>query len=307
MWTPNDKGISPKISAEWETAQRATFDEADAIAFHLRARSVARRIVTAFAARGIDALLVKGIVLANTIYPSPSARPIRDIDLRIRPRDFSAAVRVLESLGARFTRIARAGANIIAFVSGIDVDLETTLGPPFVARTTTGDLITRASLTDDALGFRHLRIERHDHALLLCINRFKDHTSAAPWTLRDLALIASDPKFDPYLFEARVREAACTTLVHVVARDLATRTADPNWARIAKLIAPQRPGYANARLFALQKSRSDFFDRVMFRASSDQLTRAIAAPIATAFAQLSYARSARRLTGTRTRLGYKDA
>lgn len=55
----------------------------------------------ALAARGIEALVFKGPWLAFHAYPDPGTRPVDDIDLGIRERDYRAALEVLSSLGYR--------------------------------------------------------------------------------------------------------------------------------------------------------------------------------------------------------------
>jgi putative nucleotidyltransferase-like protein len=59
------------------------------------------RVVDAFRARGIDALVLKGPVLAWTIYPQPSLRPYGDIDLVIRSDRLADGVAALLEMGFR--------------------------------------------------------------------------------------------------------------------------------------------------------------------------------------------------------------
>ncbi len=66
----------------------------------IRNRAVAE-ILTAFGDRSLDVLLVKGIALANLVYSDPALRPMRDIDLLVRPDDAARAEAILFSLGYR--------------------------------------------------------------------------------------------------------------------------------------------------------------------------------------------------------------
>jgi hypothetical protein len=63
---------------------------------HQIARERLREVVTALEAIGIPVLAVKGVVSAHTLYPDVAERPMSDVDLRLRVRDFRA---VLEALG----------------------------------------------------------------------------------------------------------------------------------------------------------------------------------------------------------------
>jgi hypothetical protein len=50
---------------------------------------------------GIDYMVIKGPTLAHTIYPNPSLRTFRDLDLVVRERDWSALHRLLVDMGFR--------------------------------------------------------------------------------------------------------------------------------------------------------------------------------------------------------------
>lgn len=53
----------------------------------------------AFASQAIAPIALKGIVLANTVYPQIALRPMRDIDLLLDQQDITAAARILKELG----------------------------------------------------------------------------------------------------------------------------------------------------------------------------------------------------------------
>jgi Uncharacterised nucleotidyltransferase len=50
---------------------------------------------------GVQALTLKGMALAHTVYADPGVRPMADIDLLVRPADRAAALEVLHALGYR--------------------------------------------------------------------------------------------------------------------------------------------------------------------------------------------------------------
>ncbi len=58
-------------------------------------------LCAALESRGIEALVFKGPWLAFRAYPDPGTRPVDDIDLAIRERDYGGALEVLSSLGYR--------------------------------------------------------------------------------------------------------------------------------------------------------------------------------------------------------------
>lgn len=62
-------------------------------------RAELRRVVSASAEAGIPVIVLKGPVLAQTIYPDPALRPYDDLDLTIREPDEAAFVDLLHKLG----------------------------------------------------------------------------------------------------------------------------------------------------------------------------------------------------------------
>ncbi len=66
----------------------------------LRERELAA-VLTALAAAGVEALLLKGAALAHTHYPEPALRTRCDADVLITPGDHDAAIQVLEGLRYR--------------------------------------------------------------------------------------------------------------------------------------------------------------------------------------------------------------
>jgi hypothetical protein len=72
-------------------------------AFHRRANAtrsaVTAEILTALGAAGIEALVLKGAALAQTVYPEPGLRPMRDTDLLVRNAGAPRAQEILLGLG----------------------------------------------------------------------------------------------------------------------------------------------------------------------------------------------------------------
>ena len=63
------------------------------------------QIVSAFAEKGIDLLVLKGAALAYTVYAEPRLRPMRDVDILVRQTDAVRAQRALVDLGFAAARI----------------------------------------------------------------------------------------------------------------------------------------------------------------------------------------------------------
>jgi hypothetical protein len=293
--TPPDIDAEERARA-WRDSHGEPIDDLAALGFHMRARAVLERVLARLDAAGVDALVVKGAVVASWLYAREIDRPIRDLDLRVRPRDRDRAVRALAAMpGARILVASRAYASAVLSIDRVEVDVETTLGPPFLCALSVDAMLARAERTRAALGFSHLRPELHDHALLLALNVFKDRLADLPrWRLRDLERVAALPAFDPATFAARAAEARCTTIVHVVARHVASACDDPRWAALADRIAPARPRYAARVLATLHgppppSSRTSIAWRLAIRAASDSRPRAAAAAIASGLRELEIA------------------
>jgi hypothetical protein len=56
---------------------------------------------TALRHAGVETLTLKGIALAQTVYPEAGSRPMADIDLLVRPAERAVALEVLRGLGYR--------------------------------------------------------------------------------------------------------------------------------------------------------------------------------------------------------------
>jgi hypothetical protein len=103
MSTPAVPPALRRLLADRDAVPRASdlADPADARASAmLRAHALAA-VSRALADAGLRALLVKGAALALTVYPDPAARPMRDLDLLVRPEDEARAVAALVARGGR--------------------------------------------------------------------------------------------------------------------------------------------------------------------------------------------------------------
>jgi hypothetical protein len=279
---PEDHARASRAAA-WERAHHQEIDDAAALAFHVRASWGLERALARLSKVAVPALVVKGVVLAHLLYDSPTERPIRDVDLRVRGSDLRTATRaILDEPGARLLVASSFYGNAVLSLRGVELDLETTIGPPFVSAIGVSAMLERAEETVEPLGFPHRRPEIHDHALLLAINLFKDHALAGAPSAEDLVRLARLPQFRVPVLAERARVAGCTTLVHIVARHLATTRADPRWGEIAVSVRPARPAYAERALRRLGHERETLRHRIELRAVADDPFRRVAAVIAAA-------------------------
>ncbi|MDP3786630.1 MAG: nucleotidyltransferase family protein [Candidatus Omnitrophota bacterium] len=67
--------------------------------FNLFAQKKLNEVLAAFETAGIDAIVLKGLALMDTVYPNIAIRPITDIDLLIKESDFPYAKNKLNELG----------------------------------------------------------------------------------------------------------------------------------------------------------------------------------------------------------------
>lgn len=80
--------------------------------FGLSALADLQSLVPALAAAQVPVLLMKGAALATRLYPAPSLRPMRDLDILIHREDVSKAHDVLTGLGYTAAPERRPGAQL---------------------------------------------------------------------------------------------------------------------------------------------------------------------------------------------------
>nr|UXE44898.1 hypothetical protein Hi04_10k_c3883_00007 [uncultured bacterium] len=212
------------------------------------AREAFVRVVRELTAAKIPVLAVKGIALAETLYAS-DVRFMVDVDLRVVPEDLARAEAIAR---ARGWRVAHRSKQMGTFeidlgMDGPLVEVESTIGPPGVCKIDVRTMLSRGTVHDrDRLHW--LEPELHDHALLLCINVFKDKlVHARPWAREDLLRVGDLDGFSPRTIVERAHEADLRELVAIVSAWLVE---SPRWQEVAALLesGPRRRMYAG--LFA---------------------------------------------------------
>jgi hypothetical protein len=238
---------------------------------HQYAAEAFRRVIEVLDRRGIEVLPVKGIILAHTLYDSTEDRPIVDVDLRVRPRDLGRVAQAACDEGWSVRRTSRQLGTLEFVVSRTLIEVETTIGPPGVCAIGVGEMVTRSVMQTGALGIPHREPELHDHALLLCVNAFKDKlVNAHPWAREDLLRIARVPAFSPATLAARAADARLRTLVSIVACWVADDSGDPGWgAVLAALGVPPRRRYGALFRALVDKDPDGASLALVARAASD--------------------------------------
>jgi hypothetical protein len=223
-------------------------------AVQLKAQAAARTIIEACARDGIDLLPVKGILTSRTLYTDIAERPMMDVDLRVRPRDLERAIAIARKLGTLVMRL-RAYRSAIVEVRSMQVDLETSVGPPGMCGLTVEAMLSRASKSS-LLGFPHLVPDIHDHALLLAVNVFKDKLALAhEGPMQDARRIVRLPDFDPDTFARRAKESSASTLGWIVADYMFRELGEARWGDVRDALGePGRARYVR-RMAQLERGQ----------------------------------------------------
>jgi hypothetical protein len=233
------------------------------------ARDAFVRVVRELTAAKIPVLAVKGIALAETIYAS-DVRFMVDVDLRVVPEDLARAEAIACSRGWDVThRSKQLGTfEIDLGVDGPLVEIESTIGPPGMCKIAVRTMLDRGTVHDGE-GLRWFEPELHDHALLLCINVFKDKlVHARPWAREDLLRVGQLASFSPHTIVTRAREADLRELVAIVSAWLVESR---GWSEVAALLEHDRRRRKYGWLFATlaRKRPESRVLAVVARAASD--------------------------------------
>jgi hypothetical protein len=223
-------------------------------------------------AAGVEPLVVKGVALAYELYADVAERPLADVDLRVRPREFLRAARALRARGWAVDPTSRQLGSVGFLVGHGLVELESTVGPPGLCGLTVERMATRSRWRRLAGRLEFREPEVTDHAILLVVNAFKDKLlDCPPWSVDDLAAIVTHADFDRAAFVERVREARSQTLTWIVADWLVRERRCEAWRAIRDALgsAPLRPRYAKAFQSAVLRAPQSMAARMLARIGSD--------------------------------------
>jgi hypothetical protein len=222
---------------------------------HIAAPGVFREVLSAFEARGIPVLPVKGVVTAHRLYEDVAARPLGDIDLRIPRRCFQEVIAVAKARAWTANTDGPVLWNALLKVDGTEVDVECTLGPPGLCALSVDDVIVRARRVVEPFGFPHLEPEMNDHAIVLVINAFKDGLWPMPWALEDLRRIARHPEFDAEIMVGRARAGRVASALWIVADWLGHDHDLVEWREVRDRVGPRPPSPRVARAYGYVRRR----------------------------------------------------
>jgi hypothetical protein len=241
---------------------------------HEHARLALEQVLAGCRGDAIDVMPVKGVLTARTLYADPGQRPIQDVDLRVRPEDLHRVCRVAERSGWRLVSQSRAYGTLGFDVLGFLVEFESHVGPPGMCELQVDDMLRRATSETGALGVRHLEPELHDHALLLCVNAFKDKlVDALPWAVRDLQLLPLQHGFSAERLAALAKEVGATTVLQIVSTWVAGMDGASTWNEVGDALGWSSPRSLYTFLFE-RALRADpparGWLRVLARAGADR-------------------------------------
>ena len=184
----------------------------DAMAWTITIEQTLLEVAESLEDRDIHPVVLKGVAVAHTLYPDPSWRAFRDLDILVRPGQWRAACSALEARGVerrfpeprprfdeRFSKAA-----VYKDHRGVEIDLHRTLAlGPFARRIDTEELFAGARTLH--VGGRSLR-RPDDTALLLhaCIHASLGWAPPELLSLRDVAQLATCGEVDWSRFERLV-------------------------------------------------------------------------------------------------------
>jgi hypothetical protein len=257
-----------------------------------------REVVEALREAHVEVLPVKGIVTAHWLYDDIADRPMSDVDLRVRPRDFRRALAVGRKRGWLRVHHTPRFWDAAFVVNDILIELEGTIGPPGLCALGVDELFSRATVRTAPLGFEHFEPEEYDHAVVLCLNAFKDRLDGlTPWALRDLERLPR-VELDPRTMASRCIRARVATPVWIVSDWLARARGVEWWSEVRDALGPRpsRPVYE--RLYARSRARRmhPVGALLLTSAGADGFPRAAAA-VGLAVAGWAYGGVMRRVLG----------
>jgi hypothetical protein len=213
---------------------------------------VLRETVARCEQAGVPLLPVKGVVTGRWLYEDVAERPIVDVDVRIRPEDFSTVRGLGQRAGWRCSKVIWTYRSLVYEFVPLSLDVESYVGPPGLCALEVGTMMARATLREIAPGLRVRVPELHDHCVLLVVNAFKDKLSTArQGALADLERIVCQPDFRQEVLVERLVEARVATLAWVVASWMETQRGSARWGALrAALETRTRTRRRYARLFA---------------------------------------------------------
>jgi hypothetical protein len=218
---------------------------------HLVMTRALAAVLARLEADGIPTLTLKGLALAETVYPDPVLRPFADLDVLVRPEDRRRADAALLALGHR--RVADAhtwefdvehdGATLYAGPDGVHVDLHWALvtEPRYAwsgeAATAVWERATRLTLA----GRRTRGLAREDLVLYLAMHLAVHHALAGLLRHWDVALVLGAGPLDWDALLARAERWRVRRPLYVVLRGVEETFGPLVPAAVLTALAPRGP------------------------------------------------------------------
>lgn len=163
----------------------------------MRVEIAAVRVSTLLTEAGIEHRLLKGAALAHSVYPDPSERSFRDVDVLVQADNIDQVVQLLTSKGAtraqpelRARYDQRFAKSVTMRLDGVEIDVHRLLcDGPFGVWTKPDDLFL---LADSITVARHAipTLDRTDNLLHACYHVALGQVEPALSNVRDIALLA---------------------------------------------------------------------------------------------------------------------
>jgi hypothetical protein len=224
--------------------------EPDVWLTHVVAERVLETVASALAEGGIPVLPVKGVVTARRLYADVAERPIRDVDVRVRRRDFVRAWRIGRRLGWHKKDVVLLG-QVLWSVDGFEVDVKSAWGPPGLCALSADELFDRAENHGEHGGPARMEPEWNDHALLLVLNVFKDGLVTTPWAVEDLRRVVAQEGVDPGVLASRARAGGVASALWIVADWMADVQGVSAWRAVRDRVGGRPPSHRVAAMYAL--------------------------------------------------------
>ena len=222
------------------------------VSSNLRLRHELGRLLAGFTRAGIAAMPLKGPVLADQLYLTPSLRPSSDLDVLVRTPDAAAAEDTLEALGYARRPDEEQGADYhtIFTAHGVDVELHRDLGERHASRLDVETVWSSATATTwQGHSIRCMSLS--DQLVYLAFHAAKDGLASLK-ALVDIALLV-DGHRDVLPWTAlvvRIKDAHLAPVVYLALSETRALLGAPVPDEFLDAIRPRHAGWSLAqRLF----------------------------------------------------------
>jgi len=161
----------------------------------------------------IQALSMRGIVLANTIYYSPDMRPMRDVDILIRPADVERSLRVLRTSG--FEPYRRCRTQYLYSIDDIKFEVHWSLltAKRYRLKLDTDKMLESRKKIETQEGNLYSLSDENEF-LCLMLHAFIHHDLYVILSLVDIGLFMTQTNIDFGSFAAWGRDSHLTRMLH---------------------------------------------------------------------------------------------